>query len=110
MKKIAKNKLKLAKDKPRRREVTDRSSEKLNLKGNDPRKEFYLVLSIGNLDGSADKLGGEGNEGSFPDIDQALKQAIRINDSYPTLDLYVYRVTPIQKVWRGQVQVSKLVK
>jgi hypothetical protein len=31
-----------------------------------------------------------------------------VNESYPTLEGYVYHCVPVARVWRGKIRVSKL--
>lgn len=83
---------------------------KVDLRGMDPRKTFFLGLSTGNLDGSVDDLnngGGEGVELICETEAEAFAEAIEFNDSYPTLEVWIFKCVPVARVWRGQTRVTK---
>lgn len=80
--------------------------EKIGLAGQDPMQPFYLAVSIGNLDGTLEDLGGEGVEGIFALETEATDRLRELNDDYPTLEGYVFLCTPIKRVWRGPTRVT----
>ena len=89
--------------------VTDRCQQgTIDLRGQDPRKTFYMALSVGNLDGSIDEPEGSGCEAVTETEAEAIGAAKDVNDSYPTLDVWVYRCVPVARVWRGKARVTKL--
>lgn len=90
------------------KEVTERFQRgKIELRGQDPRKTFFMALSVANLDGSIDDVGSEGMEAITDTVDEAIEAAKGVNDSYPTIDVWVYKVTPVARVWRGKSRVTK---
>lgn len=92
-------------------EALDRNQRgKIELRGMDPRKSFFMGLSVGNLDGSICDLnngGGEGVELICDTETEAFSQASEFNDSYPTLEVWVYKCVPIAKCWRGKTRITK---
>lgn len=76
--------------------------------GYDPLKPFYLAVSIGKLDGTMGNISGQGVEGVFAAMEDAEQTLIDLNDGYPDLDGYIFHCTPVAKVWRGKVRVTKL--
>lgn len=90
------------------REITDRNQQgKIELRGQDPRKTFYMALSVGNLDGSIDEPHAEGCEAITDTEEEAIEAAKDVNDSYPTLEVWVYKCVPVAKIWRGKTRVDK---
>ena len=88
------------------REQVDRNVlGKVHLRGRDPRKEFYMGMSVGNLDGSVDEPCGV--EFMVDTEKDALQNAETVNESYPTLEVWIYKCTPIAKVWRGPTKVTR---
>lgn len=78
------------------------------LRGMDPRQTFYMVLSVGNLDGSVDRPCG--CEAMAPTEAEAFQVAEDVNGSYPTLDMWVYKCVPVAKVWRGKTRITRMSK
>lgn len=76
--------------------------------GTDPLKAFFLAVSIGNLDGSLDELGGEGVEGLCATEEQATELLTELNQTYPTLNGFVYHCVPVARVWRGVTRITKI--
>lgn len=82
----------------------------VELSGRDPRKSFFMALSVTNLDGSVSDLncgGGEGVEAITETVEEAISDATDLNDCYPTMDVWIYRVVPVARVWRGKARVQK---
>jgi len=84
--------------------------EKPNLQGRDPTQAFYMALSAGYLDGSLDEIGGQGCEGLFESEAEAIETLVDLNQSYPTLEGYVYHCVPIKRIWRGDTRVGPVPK
>ena len=90
------------------RGITERNQHgKVELRGLDPRKPFFMALSVGNLDGSIDEPSSEGCEALTDTEDEAIEAAKDVNDSYPTLEVWIYKCVPVAKVWRGKTRVDK---
>jgi hypothetical protein len=70
-------------------------------------KTIFLISSIGNLDGSVD-FGDEVPQ-TFDNIDDALNAAKSIAEEYG-MRTYCYKCTPIVRVDRGKLRVTKLGK
>jgi hypothetical protein len=66
----------------------------------DQERENYLVLSIGNLDGSLDELVSTGMEGIYPTLKEAVQAARRSAERYEALPAIIYRCTPIKRAER----------
>jgi len=83
---------------------------KIHLRGRDPRKSFFMALSVGNLDGSVEDMqnSAEGVEAITDTEAEAIEITTSINDSYPTIEFWVYRCVPVAKVWRGKTRVTRL--
>lgn len=80
--------------------------EKPSLNGMDPTQQFWLAISVGNLDGSLADLGGEGVEGLFESETEAVAELVSLNDQYPTLEGYVFHCVPVKRIWRGKTRVD----
>lgn len=90
------------------RKITGRHQQgKVDLRGQDPRRPFYMALSVGNLDGSIDQVGSEGCEAVTEDLDEAIEAARDVNESYPTIDVWVYKVVPVARIWRGKPKLTR---
>jgi hypothetical protein len=90
-------------------EITDRQQcGKVDLQGRDPRKLFFMAISVGNLDGSVEEPAGEGVEAIEDTEAAALQRASFINAEYPTLEVYVYKCIPVARAWRGKTRIQKL--
>ncbi len=99
----------LANEKLNDRDNADKNQlGKVYLRGMDPRKTFYMVMSVGNLDGSLDEPCGV--EAMTHAETDAVAVAEQVNASYPTLDMWVYKCVPIAKVWRGKTRVTRFSK
>lgn len=83
---------------------------KINLRGQDPRKAFFMAISVGNLDGSISEMSNEGCEAITDTEAEAVEAAKQTNDSHPTMDVWIYRVVPVARVWRGSARVTKFTK
>lgn len=81
---------------------------KIELRGQDPRKSFFMAISVGNLDGSIEPDHAEGCEAVSESEADVIEAAKQVNDTYPTLDVWVYKCVPVAKVWRGKPKVTKL--
>ena len=84
--------------------------DKPHLQGQDPTRPFFMAISVGNLDGSIDDIGGEGVEGLFNTEAEAVAVLKDLNESYPSLDGYVFHVVPVKRVWRGRIKVTPVPK
>lgn len=80
---------------------------KVELRGQDPRKPFFMALSVANTDGSIDQVGSEGCEAITDTVGEAIEAARDVNNSYPTIDVWIYRVVPVARVWRGKARITK---
>lgn len=92
------------------RTVVERNREgKIYLRGRDPRPPFYMVMSVGNLDGSVENIENpaEGVEAIKDTEAEAIAAASETNDSYPTLECWIYHCVPVAKVWRGKTRVTR---
>ena len=76
--------------------------------GEDPAKPFFLAVSIANLDGSIEGFSGQGVEGCFETMDQAVDELMSLNDSYPTIEGWVYECVPVRRVWRGKCRTDTI--
>ena len=90
---------------------------KAELRGYDPRAAFFIVMSVGNLDGSTDDQYCEGRfdadlelgiEGVAKAEREAIKSAKDLNEEYPTMQAYVYKCIPIARVRRGRSIVDRI--
>ena len=90
------------------------------LHGRDPRKAFFAVMCVGNLDGS---LCEDSYERRFDveDLDkgiaaiksaeaEAIKYAKYINDESPTLQMYIYKCIPVAYVHKGKPVLQRIKK
>src|SRR6185312_8991909 len=89
-------------------EIVDRGAEgTVQLQGRDPRKTFFMGVSIGNLDSSMDEFHGEGIEAICDTVEEAIEAAADVNYSYPTLEVWIFKCVPVAKVWRGKMRVTR---
>ena len=74
----------------------------------DPRKTFWLAISVGNLDGTMD-LTSETPE-AFDTEREAIAYAKEQAAQYPSgggMDYFVYRVEPVAHAHRGPVRITR---
>lgn len=79
------------------------------LEGYDPTKTYWIAVVCNYLDGST-SINGESIEGIFETEEEATLRAEQTNDAYPTLEVYVYELRPLKRVWRGDVRISPVPK
>ncbi len=85
-----------------------KAEDEPNLCGQDPKKTFYMALSVYNSDGSTDVR--EGLEEICDTEAEAIEAANGVNAEYADLECYVYRCVPVARVWRGKTKTTKLTK
>jgi hypothetical protein len=74
------------------------------LKGLNPRKRFWLMVAISNLDGSME-FGSEMPE-EYGDVDSAIKAAVdQTEEIGDPCEYFVYECRPVKRVTRGKVKV-----
>lgn len=88
------------------------------LMGTDPRQTFFMVLSVGNMDGSCDDSSQEGRfevgmDGGIEAVIKAEKEAVafakHLNETWPTMQMFVFKCVPIVRVRRGRSIVERIV-
>ena len=83
--------------------------EKIDLRGLDPKKPFYMTVTLGCFnDGSIDIP--EDILGGFETESAAIDAAKDDNEENPTADSYVFYCVPVKRIWRGKVKVTPIKK
>jgi len=67
--------------------------------------DIYLITSIGNLDKTVD-LDDE-SPTTFDTLDKAVEEAKKVTEEYG-LRTYVYKCSPVIRVDRGKIRISKI--
>lgn len=83
-----------------------KADDEPNLRGRDPRKPFFMVVSVGNLDGSFDAP--EGCEAMKDTFSEAEEHAQAVNGEYADLECYIFECKPVAKIARGKMKTTKL--
>jgi hypothetical protein len=89
----------------------DDKKDKNPLRGIDPKKPFYMAVTIGcHNDGSIEIPECDDSLGAFGTESEAIDAAKIVNEEYPTLEGYVFYCVPVKRIWRGKVKVTSLNK
>jgi hypothetical protein len=84
----------------------NKAEDEPSLRGQDPKRQFYMAVSVNNNDGSTDVR--EGIEVVCETEAEAVEVARGVNTEYADLECYVYRCAPVARVWRGKTRTTKL--
>ena len=83
-----------------------KAEDEPNLRGQDPTKAFFMVVSVNLNDGSTEVR--EGVEGICETEQEAIEIGRGLNSEYAEMECYVYRCVPVSRIWRGKTRVTKL--
>lgn len=83
-----------------------KAEDEPTLRGRDPRKPMFMVVSVANLDGSFDAQ--EGIEAMEDTLEEAEQHAQAVNGEYADLECYIFKCVPVARVGRGKMKTTKL--